>query len=144
MRVALPFTDIMEVALALLALSPDELTALGWTFADRKRLLDHFLASGKQAQNTVRANLDRTLLTLRYRCAISSAFSASRNANCRRQQRTPVSSSGWAEFWRRQSPLRLVGNARSSPSKMDRTRDRDIRAVLIPRVSAPNTSPMLS
>ncbi len=64
-RVSLPFADIMEVALALLALSPDELAALGWTFADRKRLLDHFLASGKEAQETDRASLDRTLLTLR-------------------------------------------------------------------------------
>ncbi len=64
-RVSLPFADIMEVALALLALSPDELAALGWTFADRKRLLDHFLASGKEAQKADRASLDQTLLTLR-------------------------------------------------------------------------------
>jgi len=49
-RFVLPFDDIMEFALALLSLSPDELEALGWTFADRKRLLDHFLASGKAAQ----------------------------------------------------------------------------------------------
>jgi len=62
---ALPFGDIMETALALLALSPDELAALGWTFADRKRLLGHFLASGKGAQQVDRANLDQTLLTLR-------------------------------------------------------------------------------
>jgi hypothetical protein len=32
----LPFDDIMEFALALLSLSPTELDALGWTFADRK------------------------------------------------------------------------------------------------------------
>ncbi|QJU58208.1 hypothetical protein HL653_10750 [Sphingomonas sp. AP4-R1] len=64
-RVSLPFADIMEVALALLALSPEELVALGWTFADRKRLLDHFLASGKEAQKADRASLDQTLLTLR-------------------------------------------------------------------------------
>lgn len=64
-RVSLPFGDIMEVGLALLALSPGELAALGWTFADRKRLLDHFLASGKEAQKADRASLDQTLLTLR-------------------------------------------------------------------------------
>ncbi len=64
-RVSLPFADIMEVALALLALSPEELAALGWTFADRKRLLDHFLASGKEAQKTDRTSLDQALLTLR-------------------------------------------------------------------------------
>lgn len=49
-RIVLPFDDIMEFALALLAVSPAELEKLGWTFADRKRLLDHFLASGKAAQ----------------------------------------------------------------------------------------------
>lgn len=51
-RLLLPFDDIMEFALALLSVSPAELEALGWTFADRKRLLDHFLASGKAAQGT--------------------------------------------------------------------------------------------
>jgi len=49
-RLLLTFDDIMEFALALLSLTPGELRALGWTFADRKRLLDHFLASGKAAQ----------------------------------------------------------------------------------------------
>src|SRR3546814_18672607 len=49
-RIALPFDDIMEFALALLSVSPEELEALGWRFADRKRLLDHFLRSGKAAQ----------------------------------------------------------------------------------------------
>ena len=49
-RLLLTFDDIMEFALALLALTPVELRALGWSFADRKRLLDHFLASGKVAQ----------------------------------------------------------------------------------------------
>lgn len=49
-HIVLPFDDIMEFALALLALTPLELEALGWTFADRKRLLDHFLASGKNVQ----------------------------------------------------------------------------------------------
>src|SRR5687768_7731524 len=50
LHIVLPFDDIMEFALALLSLTPHELEALGWTFADRKRLLDHFLASGKHAQ----------------------------------------------------------------------------------------------
>jgi len=49
-RLVLTFDDIMEFALALLSVQPVELRALGWTFADRKRLLDHFLASGKAAQ----------------------------------------------------------------------------------------------
>lgn len=49
-RIALPFDDIMEFALALLSVRPEELEELGWSFADRKRLLDHFLRSGKAAQ----------------------------------------------------------------------------------------------
>ena len=64
-RVALPFDDIMEIALALLSLTPDELEGLGWTFADRKRLLDHFLASGKAAQLADRAELGQVRLDLR-------------------------------------------------------------------------------
>lgn len=63
--VSLPFSDIMEVALALLALSPGELAALGWSFSARKRVLEHFLAAGKQADAIDRAALDRTILTLR-------------------------------------------------------------------------------
>lgn len=63
--VPLPFSDIMEVALALLALSPDELAALGWSFSARKRVLEHFLAAGKQADAIDRTALDRTILTLR-------------------------------------------------------------------------------
>jgi len=63
-HLALPFADIMEVALALLALTPAELASLEWTFEDRKRLLDHFLASGKQAQKQEPATLDRTMLIL--------------------------------------------------------------------------------
>lgn len=51
-RIMLPFDDLMEFALALLSLSPVELEALDWSFADRKRLLDHFLAAGKVAQGT--------------------------------------------------------------------------------------------
>src|SRR3546814_14794825 len=49
-RVRLPFDDIMEFAIALLSISPQELEALRWTFADRQRLLDHLLASGRAAQ----------------------------------------------------------------------------------------------
>lgn len=49
-RLRLPFDDIMEFAIALLTISPIELEALGWSFADRKRFLDHFLASGRAAQ----------------------------------------------------------------------------------------------
>lgn len=63
--VPLPFADIMEVALALLALSPDELTALGWSFSARKRVLEHFLAAGKQADVIKRTALDQTILPLR-------------------------------------------------------------------------------
>lgn len=62
--VLLPFADIMEIALALLSLSPDELARLDWSFADRKRLLDHLLQSGKQAQSVDRDKLDQTLLRL--------------------------------------------------------------------------------
>lgn len=61
----LPFADIMEVALALLSLSPDELATLGWSFAARKRVLEYFLAAGKQADVIGRAELDQTILTLR-------------------------------------------------------------------------------
>ncbi|MDB5709301.1 MAG: hypothetical protein JWL96_1371 [Sphingomonas bacterium] len=64
-RLALAFDDIMEIALALLGLAPAELDALGWTFADRKRLLDHFLASGKAAQRNDPATLSDTRLELR-------------------------------------------------------------------------------
>jgi hypothetical protein len=64
-RLALPFDDIMEIALALLSLSPAELEGLGWSFADRKRLLDHFLKSGKQAQRTDPGALGATPLELK-------------------------------------------------------------------------------
>lgn len=63
-RFLLPFDDIMEFALALLSASPAELRALGWTFADRKRLLDHFLASGKAAQAANPETLGRTPIEL--------------------------------------------------------------------------------
>lgn len=65
--VSLPFADIMEVAFALLALSPEELARLDWSFADRKRLLDHLLKSGKQAQSVDREKLDQTLLNVTFR-----------------------------------------------------------------------------
>lgn len=64
-RVLLPFEDIMDVALALLALQPHELAKLGWSFAARKRLLEHFLVAGKEADAIDPAALDRTILTLR-------------------------------------------------------------------------------
>lgn len=48
--VRLPFSDIMEFAIALVSISPCELRALGWTFAQRKRLLDHMLACGRAAE----------------------------------------------------------------------------------------------
>ncbi|MDX3901888.1 MAG: hypothetical protein QHC40_15445 [Sphingobium sp.] len=54
----------MDVALALLALTPDELAALGWSFAARKRLLEHFLAAGKEADAIDPSALDRTILTV--------------------------------------------------------------------------------
>ena len=63
-RLELPFDDIMEFALALLAVSPAELRALGWTFGDRKRLLDHFLASGKAAQRSRPEDLSRMPIAL--------------------------------------------------------------------------------
>lgn len=51
-RLVLPFDDVMAFALALLSVSPAELEALGWTFADRKRLLDHFVGAARSAQGT--------------------------------------------------------------------------------------------
>lgn len=63
-RVVLPFEDIMEFALALLAVTPAELEALGWSFADRKRLLDHFLAAGKVAQGKPADTLPTLPVTL--------------------------------------------------------------------------------
>jgi hypothetical protein len=55
----------MEFALALLTLSPPELAALGWTFADRKWLLDHFLETGKAAQGVPPERLGATPVELR-------------------------------------------------------------------------------
>lgn len=65
--IALPFDDIMEFALALLSVPPEELEELGWSFADRKRLLDHFLRSGKAAQGVAHEVLGQTLIKLRFR-----------------------------------------------------------------------------
>jgi hypothetical protein len=48
--VRLPFSDIIEFAIALLSISPRELQALRWTFAQRKWLLDHMLACGRSAE----------------------------------------------------------------------------------------------
>lgn len=64
LRIALPFDDIMEFALALLSLSPVELKELGWSFTDRKRLLGYFLKSGKAAQDVAPDVLGQTLITL--------------------------------------------------------------------------------
>lgn len=55
----------MDVALALLALQPEELSKLGWSFAARRRLLEHFLEAGKEADAIDPTALDRTILTLR-------------------------------------------------------------------------------
>lgn len=64
MGIVLPFDDIMEFALALLSVSPTELAALGWSFADRKRLLDHFLVSGRAAQRARPDELAKTPINL--------------------------------------------------------------------------------
>jgi hypothetical protein len=63
--VLLPFDDMMEFALALLSMSPTELETLGWRFADRKRLLDHFLEAGKAAQGTPADQIARSFMTVR-------------------------------------------------------------------------------
>lgn len=64
-RLELPFDDIMEFALGLLSLSPTELEALGWTFDDRKKLLNYFLASGRVAQGKTHAELRRMNIPIR-------------------------------------------------------------------------------
>src|SRR3546814_21140051 len=64
-RIALPFDDIMEFALALLSVSPEELEALGWSFTCRKRLLDHFLRSRKAAPLIAPERTGRVPLQLR-------------------------------------------------------------------------------
>lgn len=63
-RLQLPLQDVMDFALALLSVPPAELQALGWTFADRKRLLNHFLASGKVVQKARSEDLSGTLIKL--------------------------------------------------------------------------------
>ena len=64
-RLALPFDDVMEIALGLLSLSPAELEALGWSYADRKRLLDRFLMWGKEAKRMDPAALSQMRLELK-------------------------------------------------------------------------------
>jgi len=64
-RPELAFDDVMEFALALLSAPPDELEALGWSFADRKRLLDHFLQSGKAAECIPRDALGQSMVSYR-------------------------------------------------------------------------------
>lgn len=64
LELRLRFDDIMELALALLSLSPPELRALAWTFKARKRLLDYLLASGKAAQQYASETLGPQLLTI--------------------------------------------------------------------------------
>src|SRR3546814_12118738 len=51
----LPYTTLFRS----LSISPHELEALGWSFADRKRFLDHFLASGRAAQRVKPENLGK-------------------------------------------------------------------------------------
>lgn len=64
-RILMPFADLMEVALALLALTPDELGVLGWRFEDRKRLLGHFLASAREADAIARSVLEQAIIAIR-------------------------------------------------------------------------------
>jgi hypothetical protein len=64
-RIGMPFADLMEVALALLALTPDELGVLGWRFEDRRRLLEHVLASGREADAVDRDVLEQAIIAIR-------------------------------------------------------------------------------
>lgn len=61
-RLVLSFPDIMEFALALLSLTPKELEGLGWSLADRDRLLSYFLTSGKLAHGIPVDRLDDTAI----------------------------------------------------------------------------------
>lgn len=63
--VRLPFSHIMEFAMALLSISPHELRALGLTFAHRKRLLDHMLACGRAAEGIESNKLTTKQIELR-------------------------------------------------------------------------------
>lgn len=60
--ISLPFDDLMAFALALLSISPAELDTLGWRFADRKRLLEHFLRAGKAAQDLPHDTVGQALI----------------------------------------------------------------------------------
>src|SRR3546814_8762067 len=55
----------MLCASAVLSVSREKLEALGWCFADRKRLLDHFLRSGKAAQRIAPDRLGAMPIELR-------------------------------------------------------------------------------
>lgn len=63
-RLSLPFDDLMAFALVLLSVSPAELEELGWQFADRKRLLDHFLTAAKVAQGVPHDAIGQTLIAV--------------------------------------------------------------------------------
>ena len=63
-RIILQFDDLMAFALALLSVPPSELDALGWRFADRKRLLDHFLNAAKSAQGLAYDTLGQAPITV--------------------------------------------------------------------------------
>ncbi|GAC1580484.1 MAG: hypothetical protein NVS3B5_14140 [Sphingomicrobium sp.] len=63
-RIVLHFDDLMAFALALLSAQPAEIDALGWSFADRKRLLDHFLVAGKAAQGLPYDTLGQAIIAV--------------------------------------------------------------------------------
>lgn len=60
----LEFDDLMALSLALLSLAPPELDALGWSFANRKRLLDHLLSAAKAAQGLPHDTLAHAQITI--------------------------------------------------------------------------------
>ncbi|WP_255325682.1 MULTISPECIES: hypothetical protein [Sphingobium] len=86
--VRLPFSDIMEFAIALVSISPCELRALGWTFAQRKRLLDHMLACGRAAEGIESNMLATKQIELRLPKKDLVRCSNSRCANCPRRRAT--------------------------------------------------------
>ena len=63
-RIVLQFDDLMAFSLALLSVPPIELETLGWRFADRKRLLDHFLSAAKVAQGLPYDELGQASITV--------------------------------------------------------------------------------
>ena len=92
--VRLPFSHIMEFAMALLSISPHELRALGLTFAHRKRLLDHMLACGRAAEGIESNKLTTKQIELRLPKGTLPACSISRCANCPRRRATRRLSTG--------------------------------------------------